>query len=294
MTFKRILNTQEEITHSLIQKSCKDFDAHVFPKIRMADILKIEGSGISNDLYSFALQAHFDFIITDKNLMPLFAVEFDGPTHRNTSQQIRDQKKNILCEYLNLPILRINANYLADKYRGMDILSWLIEVWFIQKIFLEAQENGEIPPDEPFIAGNWNIIGKGSGTFPLWLSLDCREQIRNLSDAGKIKDPTPSCYVGNDKEDNQHAFAYIQLNEKVGLFSRTGMRRQNFEIPLYELLEDIAILELSSKLEKYFKGNETPIENTVINKMIRQFRNEYSLIMSSEIIRDPMKQCRYF
>jgi hypothetical protein len=37
------------------------------PKPRVADALPIERSRISDDLYSYALKAHFDFLVTDGN-----------------------------------------------------------------------------------------------------------------------------------------------------------------------------------------------------------------------------------
>jgi hypothetical protein len=32
-------------------------------------------------LGSYALMAHYDFVVADENEQPLFAVEFDGPGH---------------------------------------------------------------------------------------------------------------------------------------------------------------------------------------------------------------------
>lgn len=61
---KPLLNLPESETDSRLREVCDDFDARVFAKVRVADVLQIERSGIDDVLYRYALQAHFDFIIT--------------------------------------------------------------------------------------------------------------------------------------------------------------------------------------------------------------------------------------
>ena len=72
--FKCLLNFPEAKTNERLRQVCDDFDSRVFIKIRVADVLPIGGSGITNDLYRYALQAHFDFVIADEQHHPLFAV----------------------------------------------------------------------------------------------------------------------------------------------------------------------------------------------------------------------------
>ena len=131
--FKRLMNYQEELTHLRLTEACARNSARVNPKVRLADILPIENSGISDILYKFALQSHFDFIVTDSGHMPLFAVEFDGPSHGHQVQGARDDKKDGLCERFELPILRIDAQFINKKYRNLDLLTWLVEFWFAKR-----------------------------------------------------------------------------------------------------------------------------------------------------------------
>lgn len=42
----------------------------------MADVLQIEGSGVSNEEYGYALKAHFDFVVADLDSTAEFLVEF--------------------------------------------------------------------------------------------------------------------------------------------------------------------------------------------------------------------------
>ena len=112
MALKKIFNTPEKETHEKLNEICNKYGAAVYPKIRLADILPIENSGISDKEYRFALQSHFDFVIANQDDEPLFVIEFDSSFHESDEQKIRDSKKNKLCEHFNLPILRVNGNHL--------------------------------------------------------------------------------------------------------------------------------------------------------------------------------------
>jgi hypothetical protein len=165
---KKILNSYEALTDERLQEVCTRNDARVFSKVRLADVFSIERSGISNEEYRFALQAHFDFLVTDTKSQPLFAVEYDGNLHATAEQQARDRVKDLLCERFGLPILRINSDYLWRHYRGMDLLTWFIEVWFAWQWYQEAQAAGEVPWDEVF--SPWAIVSipGNDRQFPLW------------------------------------------------------------------------------------------------------------------------------
>ena len=99
---RKILNYHEEKAHILPNKACEKYRAHVFAKVRLADVFKIHRSGISDKEYGFALQAHFDFVITDSINIPQFAVEFDGPLHKGQTQARLDQLKGNLTKRFKL------------------------------------------------------------------------------------------------------------------------------------------------------------------------------------------------
>lgn len=79
---KRLLNRSEAVTNERLRSVCVEHAVSVHAKVRVADILPIEGSGIDDRAYSFALKSHFDFVVVDDTFLPLFAVEFDGPLHQ--------------------------------------------------------------------------------------------------------------------------------------------------------------------------------------------------------------------
>lgn len=184
---KRILNLHEEATYLGLREVCEAYGSHVYPKVRVADVLKIEGSGIADDLYRYALQSHFDFVVTNSDHGPVFAVEFDGPTHQSEGQKAGDEKKNGLCARFNFPLLRVTASYFGKKYRDMDLLTWFVVVWFAQKWFEKAQESGQIPYDEPFMPQAILNIQEQSKQFPLWLSADVNQGIPCLLQNGRSR-----------------------------------------------------------------------------------------------------------
>src|SRR5437899_12157183 len=100
---KRLLTQAEEAVNDVLKPLCENWGVHTFIKVRLADVLPIENSGIDNAAYHFALQSHFDFVAADSDLNPRFAVEFDGETHASNVQQQRDRQKNQLCERFCLP-----------------------------------------------------------------------------------------------------------------------------------------------------------------------------------------------
>src|SRR5438034_4064263 len=116
----RLLNRSEEVTYHRVKEVADQHGAHVFTKVRLADAIPLNKSGVSDADFTFALKAHLDFLVSDGEYSPLFAVEFDGPNHKADTQKQRDQQKDALTTRFDLPLLRINVNYLDRKYRDFD------------------------------------------------------------------------------------------------------------------------------------------------------------------------------
>jgi ssDNA-binding Zn-finger/Zn-ribbon topoisomerase 1 len=128
--FKVLLNRPEQITYDRLAKVCARHGAHVFAKVRLADVLPVERSGIPDELYRYALQAHYDFVVTDYEQAPLFAVEFDGPQHAQGRQAELDGKKDELSRRFGFTVLRVHAGDLSPAEGRLDHLSRLVDQWF--------------------------------------------------------------------------------------------------------------------------------------------------------------------
>lgn len=127
---KKLLNRPEQITYARLRETCARHNAEVYAKVRLADVLPIEGSGLSQELYEFSLQAHYDFVVTGRDQVPLFAVEFDGPQHTQVVQTERDAKKDELSRRFWLPLMRFADEDLRRSESQLDGLTELIERWF--------------------------------------------------------------------------------------------------------------------------------------------------------------------
>ncbi len=90
---KRLLNKSEEATNEVLKPLSDKWGAHAFVKVKAASILPIEKSRIDDSEFRFALQSEFDFVVTDDDLQPLFAVEFDGETIKQSSSSTGTGKR---------------------------------------------------------------------------------------------------------------------------------------------------------------------------------------------------------
>jgi hypothetical protein len=281
---KKILNQPEETTRNRLRAACEKWEASVFVKVRVADVLEIERSGISNDDYRFALQSHFDFVVADQAHVPLFAVEFDGPSHETDSQKIRDAKKARLCHHLAFPLLRINVRYLIKKYGRMDLLSWFVDVWFLARGFYEAQQAGSIPPDEFFDPLSIIAMQEYSSWFPLWLSRESLLKIRQFAESDRILDPVPFDFIGLDQNGTYRGLAYLRITEYNGVYVTTGMQNQFFLSAIgeigakIEIVEEILIQELYEALARVLNGEDEAVPIDKINTLLKNYQEKYRLV----------------
>jgi hypothetical protein len=283
MVLKKILNLPEKFTHTRLRNACEESGAEVFAKLRIADVFPIEGSGITDKLYGYALKAHFDFLVTDAKQNPLFAVEFDGPSHDLPDQEYLDAQKNELCERFELPLLRINRRYLTKNYGSLDLLTWFIEVWFLERGFEAAQLSGHIPMDEPF---DYRWLWQDGEKGRRWdLSVEAREGIRRLSDEERCWDPGASWIVGTESAGTYRALGYLRITPSEGITVITAMQKQRFPAPIDELLGDIVTTKLYQRLLAVLEGREVAESVKVINESITNFERRYKFVSASSVSR---------
>lgn len=278
---KKLLNSSEELTYQRINSAIIGGEAHIFSKIRIADVFELTPNNIARDLFDFALKAHFDFVISREDSIPLFAVEFDGPTHKDLTQKERDRKKDKICELLDFPILRINSKYLEQKYRGIDLLTYFVHAWFIGEAYHKEQEKGNIPWDDPFEpAFVFNIPGI-ENDFPLWLSLDVNNAIHKLFEQGKVADWGPSNVTAHDENGAYHSISWIRIDKQHGICAETGMKRQLFPYVDSSVLCDIGSRELHEKLLLTLDGKVNPIPIAQLDNAVKEFQKKYQMLSSS-------------
>lgn len=143
---KRLSNLSEQRIHDEIVGATNDYYAHIYRKVRIADVIDI--AGLPSHLASrYALQAHFDFCICGEDHEPAFAIEFDGGGHDTRN----DARKNEIARAADLALFRIDERLLNRTRGGVTFLQYLVHTYFLGNSFLEMQEREEMDPTEPFM-----------------------------------------------------------------------------------------------------------------------------------------------
>jgi hypothetical protein len=141
---KAIFTRGEQAVWSTASELAKNLGVIVCPKIRIADVAEIQNSGISADLYSYALRAHFDVLLVRDNRAAL-AIEFDGPGHEPDN----DARKNALCDRFRIPLVRVHRRHIAARNFDDDAVSFLIQQLFCVEFFISRFGNDPYEPYDP-------------------------------------------------------------------------------------------------------------------------------------------------
>ena len=272
----RVLNRSEEKAYRELQEIAGAYGYGVYIKIRLADILPIDRSGITKELYSFALQSHFDFLVADEAHEPLFAVEFDGAMHAKPKQAARDTKKDMLCERFGLPLLRIGTNHLVRNYNKASLLRWIISAWELQKSFDDAQEKGLIPYEESFDPVMlWHSGRTDEEIHPHWLSLTPQRLIRQLHKEGRLPYDHSCCCTFTDKDDNYRGIAWIDVGPRKVVWMQSAMRPQRFPLYQGDLFNELMTVLLYDELTAFLDGRRAPFSPQSVEKQLEKMKQSY-------------------
>lgn len=128
--FRKFYNTQIKSTYrlrdSVFDKSEFDFYVeltkqlpphyHVFPKMRVADIVEITNGWGYRNTRNNILPRHIDFLITDQYFKPILAIELNGSSHKREDSKKSDAIKLKVFEMVGLPIefVEVGTNFTSD------------------------------------------------------------------------------------------------------------------------------------------------------------------------------------
>ena len=285
---QRLLNQYEEVTYEALTRVCQSNGARVFPKVRLADVFALENSGVSPTHFSYGLRSHFDFLVTDEDYQPQFSVEFDGPLHETSdAQRQRDFRKNDLCVHFNHALLRVNSKYLTPTYRGLDLLTYFVDAWFLELAFDEAQRNGTVPYDEPFDMTFIYSTGSSDGKkWPYWLTLEIQLAMQKLHSAKLIGQMAPSHYVGTDADGNYRCMSWLVVDAKSVLIAVTGMRAQRFSaVCKSELVSMLAMFDLYRKLQGVLSGARGALldRGSFFDERLPAFQDRFPMVSGASV-----------
>jgi Protein of unknown function (DUF2726) len=133
--FRPLVNRGEGAVLDIARDVCKATGTEAFAKIRIADAIRIDGSGISDALYRYALSAHFDILVAKDNKAYL-AIEFDGSGHDSRN----DALKESICDLFRLPMIRVKESHLDAKVFEDTAVGFFIWQLFCVDTFLADYE----------------------------------------------------------------------------------------------------------------------------------------------------------
>jgi hypothetical protein len=261
-----LVNQGEFATDEALREAGAALGYGVHAKVRVADALSIDRSGLSDEEYSCALRSHFDWLVTDlATTVPEFAVEFDGASHGKAIVRHQDRLKDAICERLGLPLLRVDRSGLRPTIRRT-VIWYLVESWSIWRGFIEAQEKGIIPLDEIFEP--WMVIDAVDEQGNIrWrdMAAPTRILVERLWGAGKVASPGPSyVYRSGRPHDPDHAEAYAWVRTKNGsvIVGHARIRAYSFPAVLdFDLADDLAHLELGGRIARWTEGDESVLQD---------------------------------
>lgn len=92
----------------------------VFAKVRLADLISISKGADSWQAHFNRIQSkHIDFVVCDRDLAPILAIELDDSSHEREDRRVRDEFVNAALAAAALPILHFQAKraYVLDEIR---------------------------------------------------------------------------------------------------------------------------------------------------------------------------------
>lgn len=255
---KVLVNKYEEETDAALKEAAARSNALVFSKVGIKDILDIDKGRalLTKEEYNYAFKAHFDFVVTRADTSPVFAVEYDGSMHYDDPATIeRDKKKNAICQKLGMPLLRIDSQYLR-RIGNFSLIGWLTELWFIYEGWVEAQEKGLVPYDEPFLY----FLVLGYDPFAA-----SRIFIQRVSEEKRVLDPAPKVATAISNQGYTRAIACVRVTEEITVLGHARclffMTCSIPSVGAHSLAEELAIVDAAEKLKRYWRGDYQPVNN---------------------------------
>jgi hypothetical protein len=87
----------------------------VLPKVRLADLVEADTRHLlRRSNFDHIKSKHIDFVICDRALSPIIAVELDDSSHQRPDRVARDRDVNRILEIASLPLLRVTVRRAYD------------------------------------------------------------------------------------------------------------------------------------------------------------------------------------
>lgn len=127
MRMRPLVGVAERRTLEILDRTLRNSHLRAFSKVRLCDVIEPSpGEEPGYEDRNFLLTAHLDFVVYERpNMLPRFAVEFDGPGHTDPVQVQRDLRKNRLCTSAEMPLLRIGWTE-VEPHERVSVLQYML------------------------------------------------------------------------------------------------------------------------------------------------------------------------
>ncbi len=113
-----LLSKSESVFYNSLKPVCDKYGYVICPKVGLKDFIVVTRKKDYMKWFRKISQKHVDFLICDKNLRPIMAIELDDRSHELEKARKNDEFKDALYKRLDFPLKRVKA---AQYYRYQDI-----------------------------------------------------------------------------------------------------------------------------------------------------------------------------
>lgn len=107
--------TNSEATFFRIAEEKLPGGYYIFPKMRIADVIQTKNGRGYYKQRNKILPKHVDFLICNKGMMPICAIELDGQSHNTPKQRERDEMVEYIFESVGIPLERVRVGESFEK-----------------------------------------------------------------------------------------------------------------------------------------------------------------------------------
>jgi hypothetical protein len=287
ISIRPILNRYERQALGILKKVAERFGMSVLPKLRIKDVLPLDTQAVREDLQTFGEQASFDFTIAAENA-PVLAIEFDGPDYAEESCIIRNQKKQEICDQLELPLLRVDTQYLR-KIATFTTLELVIEeiltkftseIWQSSSEYFKLQtetiknQNAEVPYLEHLRSNCANrFMGRRLGITTASNLISKIAAVELVTNSGKL---FLTKRMARSKDNFFTAVALAVLDEDTAILG-VGSVFANPRVPIdaIELADALSVIDVLDQIRMFDESRYAGIEMRHALEFLAHFK-EYT------------------
>ena len=117
---KYFFSAAERSFYEVLRRVVPEFT--LFAKVRLADLVHVsKGSGAWQSHFNRINRKHLDFVLCNRDLAPIVAIELDDSSHDEEDREARDAFVDQVLAAAALPIVRVRAKrgYAPDELRAV-------------------------------------------------------------------------------------------------------------------------------------------------------------------------------